>query len=58
MKMFPDFFRRRKIDRTGVRFLFRDADLGQVINHRLGFHFQLAGQFVNANLSFVCHPAS
>jgi hypothetical protein len=38
-------------------FLFGDANFGQVVNNRLSFDFELAGQFVNTNLSFFCHPA-
>jgi hypothetical protein len=55
-EMLANPFGRRQIDRAGVGFFLSDAGLRQVVNQRFGFDFQLAGQFVDSNLSFVCHP--
>jgi hypothetical protein len=42
-------------DRTGVRFLFRYADLGQNFEDGLALHLEFSGQIVNSNL--VLHSA-
>jgi hypothetical protein len=49
------FFRYVYRNRTGVRFLFRDAVSRQKVNDRFGFDLQLAGQLVNADLICVAH---
>jgi hypothetical protein len=41
-----------------VRFLFRDADLGQIIDQHFGLDFQLTGQFIDSDLIRVSHSDS
>jgi len=49
----PHLFRFVFLDRTGVRFLLRDADFDQDIKNRLALDFQFPGQIVDSNLT---HP--
>jgi len=42
-------------ERTGVRLLLGDPDFGEHVENRLAFHFQLACQIVDSNLT---HPPS
>jgi hypothetical protein len=44
-----------EIDRTRVRLLFGDADLGKEFDQYLRFDLQLACQLVNSNLVRVRH---
>jgi hypothetical protein len=44
-------------DRTRVGLFFRDAKLGQHFENDARFDFQLAGQFVDADLTHVRHAA-
>jgi hypothetical protein len=37
--------------RTGVGLLLRDAQLGKHVDYRVGLHFQLPGQLVDANFT-------
>jgi hypothetical protein len=53
--MLSDQLRVIDIDRTRMRLLFRDADLGQKIDQHLGFDFEFASQFVNSNLICFRH---
>ena len=39
------------IERTGVGFLVRNADLGQIVNDYITLHFQFACQFVDSDLT-------
>jgi hypothetical protein len=47
----------RFIDRTGVGFLFRDAQLGEHIEDHVRFHLELARQLVNSNFHHTVCPA-
>src|SRR5262249_9005081 len=38
------------IDRTGMRLLFRDAQLGEQVENLVSFHFQLSRQLIDPNL--------
>jgi len=38
------------VNGTGMRFLVVDADFRQIVQDRPGFHFQIAGQFIDADL--------
>jgi hypothetical protein len=44
-----------QIDGAGVRFLFLDSHLRQIIYDRFGLYFKIAGQFVDPNLINVRH---
>jgi hypothetical protein len=50
MEMPPDFVREVVIERTGVRFLVRNAQSRQVLYNHIAFHFQFTCQFVNPDL--------
>jgi hypothetical protein len=50
MEMRPDFVREVVVERTGVRFLVRNAHLGQALDHHIALHFQFTCQFVDPNL--------
>jgi hypothetical protein len=54
--MFFDFFRGGYVDRTRMRLLLGDAGFRQIIQYRLGLHFEFASQLVDANLGLVRHP--
>jgi hypothetical protein len=54
-KMFPHQVRFVIFQRTGVRFLLRDAHRGQRVKNFLTLDFQLTGQIVDSNLT---HPLS
>jgi hypothetical protein len=41
-EMPPDFVREVVIERTGVRFLVRNAQFGQVLYNHIALHFQFA----------------
>lgn len=47
----------RFIDRAGVGFLFRDAQLGEHIEDHVRFHLELARQLVNSNFDHTVCPA-
>jgi hypothetical protein len=49
-EMCPDFIGEVVIKCTGVRFLVRNSQLGQVIYNHIAFHFQFTRQFVDPNL--------
>ncbi len=49
------FFRGGQFDRTRVSFFPGDAGLWQIVDNRLGLHFEVAGQFVDTNLICVRH---
>jgi hypothetical protein len=49
-EMRPDFVGLVVIERTGVRFLVRMSDLGQVLYNHIALHFQFTRQFVDPNL--------
>jgi hypothetical protein len=49
-EMPPDFVREVVIERTGVRFLVRNAQFGQVLYNHVALHFQFTCQFVDPNL--------
>ena len=53
--MGANFFGGSKIDRTRVGLLLGDAGLGQIVENGLGLYFQVARQFVNADLVGVGH---
>jgi hypothetical protein len=55
--VFANLLGRCHLDGAGVRLLLGDAGLGQVVDYRLGFDFQLPSQFIDPNLGFVGHPA-
>jgi hypothetical protein len=38
------------VDRAGVSFFLRNAQLGELVQQFVSFHFQLAGQNVDSNL--------
>jgi hypothetical protein len=44
-----------EIQRTRVRFLFRNADLGEKVDQNFRFDLQLARELVNSNLIRVRH---
>jgi hypothetical protein len=46
----PDFVGLLVIECTGVRFLVRNSQLGQVLYDHIALHFQFTRQFVNPNL--------
>ncbi len=50
MEMPPDFVREVVIECTGVRFLVRNAQFGQVLYNHVALHFQFTCQFVDPNL--------
>jgi hypothetical protein len=52
-KMFAHQVRFVILERTGMRFLFRNTDRGQNVKNFLALDFQLTGQIVNSNLT---HP--
>ncbi len=54
-EMFPHQFRFVIFQRTGVRFLLRNAHRGQHVKNFLALDFQLTGQIVDSNLT---HPPS
>jgi hypothetical protein len=54
-EMFPHQFRFVLFQRTGVRFLLRDAHRGQHVKNFLALDFQLTGQIIDSNLT---HPLS
>jgi len=49
-EMPPDFVREVVIERTGVRFLVRNTQFGQVLYNHVALYFQFACQFVDPNL--------
>jgi hypothetical protein len=53
--MFTDFFRGSEIDGAGVRFLFGNASLRQIVDDRFGFDLKVTGQFVDSDLVRVRH---
>ena len=55
--MSTHFFRRSDVDRARVGLFLSDAGLGQVVNDCLGLHFEVAGQFVDADLIDVRHSS-
>jgi hypothetical protein len=52
-----DLYRDRFIDRAGVGFLFRYAQLGKHVEDHVGFHLELACQLVNSNFDHTVCPA-
>jgi hypothetical protein len=52
-----DLYRYRFIDRAGVGFLFRDAQLGEHVEDHVWFHLELACQLVNSNFDHTVCPA-
>jgi hypothetical protein len=54
-KMLADQFGMMQINRTGMGLLVGNSDFGEIVEHRFGFYFQLAGQLVNAYLIWVRH---
>jgi len=54
-EMFPHQIRLVVFQRTGVRFLLRDAHRGQHVKNFLALDFQLTGQIIDSNLT---HPLS
>ncbi len=50
LEMLPDKFRVCEIERTGVRLLFRDADLRQVLDQDFGLNLEFPGQFIDSYL--------
>jgi hypothetical protein len=54
-EMFPHQLRFMLFQRTGVRFLLRDAHRGQHVKNFFALDFQLTGQIVDSNLT---HPPS
>jgi hypothetical protein len=57
VEMRANFFRRREVDRARVGLLLSDAGLGQVVDDRLGLYFEIAGQFIDADLIDVRHSS-
>jgi len=55
LKVFANLFRGFDVNRTGVRLLFGDAYLRQVIEDYPGLDLEFAGQFVNADLVRIRH---
>lgn len=53
LKALADQFRLVLFQRTGVRLLFRDADLGQNVKNGFALDLQLTGQIIDSNL----HPS-
>ena len=53
--MLADQFGVLDVNRTRMRFLFVDADLGKIVDQHLGLDFELAGQFVDSDLICVWH---
>jgi len=51
------FFRCSDVDRARVGLFLSNAGLGQVVNNCLGLHFEIAGQFVDADLIDVRHSS-
>jgi len=49
-EMRADFIGLIIIERTGVRFLVRNTNFGQVLDHHITLHFQFTCQFVDPNL--------
>jgi len=49
-EMRPDFVREVVIERTGVRFLVRNSQFGQVLYNHIALHFQFTRQFVDPYL--------
>jgi hypothetical protein len=45
-----NFFRLIDFDRAGVRLLFFDADLGQVVDQHLGLDLEFPRQFIDSDL--------
>ena len=52
-----DLYRDRFIDRAGVGFLFRDAQLRKHVEDHVGFHLELARQLVDSNFDHTVCPA-
>jgi hypothetical protein len=50
MEMPPDFVREVVIKCTGVRLLVLNADLRQIVDNHIAFHFQFTCQFIDPNL--------
>jgi hypothetical protein len=53
--MRTNFLGGRDVNGTGMRLFFRDAGLRQIVNDRLGLHFQVARQLVDPDLVNVRH---
>jgi hypothetical protein len=54
-KMLADQLGMIQINRTGMGLLIDNPDFGEKVQHRSGFYFQFAGQFVNAYLIWIRH---
>lgn len=52
-----DLYRDRFIDRAGVGFLFRDAQLGEHVEDHVRFDLELACQLINSNFDHTVCPA-
>jgi hypothetical protein len=57
MKMRAHFLRGGEVDRARVSLFLVDASLGQIVDDRLGLHFEIAGEFVDADLIGVRHSS-
>lgn len=57
LEMFADFFRGGEFNRTGVSLLFGDANFGEIVDDGLRLDFEVAGQFVDADLIDVRHSS-
>lgn len=60
-EMDTHFFRHIVIDRAGVRFLVRNPDFQEVVEHAPVSYFKLSGQVIDANLTlhrFQVSPSS
>jgi len=50
VEMLANELRVPEVERTGVRLLFRDADLRQVLDQNFGLDLKFPGQLINSNL--------
>jgi hypothetical protein len=50
LEMLADQYRVLDVDGAGVRLLFGDANLGQIVDQHLGLDFKFTRQFVNSDL--------
>ena len=50
LKVLPHLLRVVQVERTGVRLLFRDADLRQVVDQDFRLDLEFPGQLIDSNL--------
>ncbi len=55
LEMLAHQFRMPHVNGAGMRFLFGNANFREIVQHRLGFYFQFARQFIDADLICVSH---